>query len=120
MEMGSDMHAFLADRFRIDKHKIRQIFVDETLVKIDGLEYWLWVAYEPNMNVYLMMHLSRERTIFVCDLLYTPISLNLENMIQIRIQIQESVWLSYDRLCFESCSIAHYSLTHFLHLSSYM
>jgi putative transposase len=59
-------YAFLADRFRIDKHKIRQIFVDETLVKIDGLEYWLWVAYEPNLDVCLMMHLSRERTILVC------------------------------------------------------
>ena len=58
----------MADRFRIDKHKIRQIllFVDETLVKIDGLEYWLWVAYEPNLDVCLMMHLSRERTILVC------------------------------------------------------
>ena len=59
-------YPFLADRFRIDRHKIRQIFVDETLVKIDGLEYWLRVAYEPNMNVCLMIHLSRERTIFVC------------------------------------------------------
>jgi putative transposase len=60
-------YAFLAaDRFRIDKHKIRQIFVDETLVKIDGMEYWLWVAYEPNLDVCLMMHLSRERTILVC------------------------------------------------------
>jgi putative transposase len=59
-------YAFLADRFRINKHKIRQIFVDETLVKIDGLEYWLWVAYEPNLDVCLMMHLSRERTILVC------------------------------------------------------
>ena len=45
MEMGSEIerYAFMAaDRFRrIDKHnnKIRQIlFVDETLVKIDGLE----------------------------------------------------------------------------------
>jgi len=60
-------YAFLAaDRFRIDKHKIRQIFVDETLVKIDGLEYWLWVAYETNLDVCLIMHLSRERTILVC------------------------------------------------------
>ena len=31
-------YAFLADRFRIDRHKIRQIIVDEILVKIDGLE----------------------------------------------------------------------------------
>jgi hypothetical protein len=29
-----------ADRFRIDKYKI-----DKT--QIDGLEYWLWVTYEP-------------------------------------------------------------------------
>jgi hypothetical protein len=42
MEMDSE-NAFLADKFRIDKSKIRQIFVDETLVKIDGLEYWLYM-----------------------------------------------------------------------------
>src|SRR5215472_7284613 len=59
-------YAFLADRFGTDRRKVRQIFVDETLVKIDGLEYWLWVAYEPNLEVCLMMHLSRERTILVC------------------------------------------------------
>jgi hypothetical protein len=40
MEMGSE-NAYLADRFRINRHKFRQIFVDETLVKIDSLEYWL-------------------------------------------------------------------------------
>ena len=59
-------YAFLADRFRIDRRKVKQIFVDETLVKVDGLEYWLWVAYEPSLDVCLMMHLSRERTILVC------------------------------------------------------
>jgi putative transposase len=37
-----------------------------TLFKVDGHEYWLWIAYEPNQNKCLMMHLSRERTIFVC------------------------------------------------------
>lgn len=55
-----------ADRFRIGKHQIKEIFVDETLLKIDVQEYWLWIAYEPNLNKCLMMHLSRERTIFVC------------------------------------------------------
>lgn len=60
-------YASLADRFKIDRRKVRQIiFVDETLVKIDCLEYWLWIAYEPNLPVCLMMHLSRERTILVC------------------------------------------------------
>jgi transposase-like protein len=56
----------MANKFKIDRHKVRQIFVDETLVKINGMEYWLWVAYEPNLEVCLMMHLSRERTILVC------------------------------------------------------
>ncbi|HET7390333.1 MAG TPA: hypothetical protein VFJ51_05875 [Nitrososphaeraceae archaeon] len=60
-------YAFLAGRFRIiDRSKIRQIFVDKTL-KIDGLEYWLWIAYEPNLDgCLMMMHLPRKRTILVC------------------------------------------------------
>lgn len=54
------------DRFRPNKRAVREIFVDETLIRIDGRDYWLWVAYEPDLNVCLSMHLSRERTIFVC------------------------------------------------------
>jgi putative transposase len=49
-----------------DRWLVKEIFVDETLIQIDGQEYWLWVAYEPNLNACLMMHLSRERTIIVC------------------------------------------------------
>jgi putative transposase len=63
-----------ADRlFRTDKRLVKGIIiifvVDETpLLQIDGgCDYcWLWIAYEPNLDVCLMMHLSRERTIFVC------------------------------------------------------
>jgi transposase-like protein len=56
----------LADKFVIGKQRIKEIFVDETLVKINGQDYWLWLAYEPNLHVCLMFHLSRERrTIFV-------------------------------------------------------
>ena len=56
----------VADRFKISKHQVREIFVDETLLQIDGIDYWLWIAYEPNLKRCLMMHLSRERTLFVC------------------------------------------------------
>jgi putative transposase len=49
-----------------NKRAVKQIFVDETLLKIDGQDYWLWIAYEPHLSVCLAMHLSRERTIFVC------------------------------------------------------
>ncbi|MFL6479283.1 MAG: DDE-type integrase/transposase/recombinase [Nitrososphaera sp.] len=55
-----------ADRFRTDKRLVKMIFVDETLLRIDGKDYWLWIAYEPALNICLMMHLSRERTILVC------------------------------------------------------
>ncbi|MGB8034542.1 MAG: hypothetical protein WCF03_12050 [Nitrososphaeraceae archaeon] len=52
----------------IDRHSVKAIFVDETMIRIDGQDYyWLLIAYEPNLRSYLMkMHLSRERTIFVC------------------------------------------------------
>ena len=30
------------------------IFVDETLIQIDGKDYWLWIAYEPDMDLCLM------------------------------------------------------------------
>jgi transposase-like protein len=56
-----------ADRFMTDRRLVKKIFVDETLLKIDGQYYWLWVAYEPTLNACLMMHLSKEeRFFFVC------------------------------------------------------
>ena len=63
MEMDSERYTFLADRFKVDRPKIIQVlFVDETLIKIGGLEYWPWIAYEHNMDVWLMMHLSRDNS----------------------------------------------------------
>ena len=55
----------LADRFKVNRHLVKEILVDETMLKVNGQDYWLWIAYEPNLNTCLMMHLSRERTIFV-------------------------------------------------------
>lgn len=62
MEWDIVVHSILADRFRIDRHSIKEIFVDETLPKTDGQEYWLWLAYGHNLDVCLIMHLSRKRT----------------------------------------------------------
>jgi transposase-like protein len=56
----------LADRFRIDRRLVKRIFVDETLLRIDAQDYGLWIAYEPDHSACLAIHLSRERTIFVC------------------------------------------------------
>ncbi|MEP0824900.1 MAG: DDE-type integrase/transposase/recombinase [Nitrososphaera sp.] len=59
-------YADVTDRFRTDRRLVRAIFVDETLLQIDGRDYWLWIAYEPALNACLAMHLSRERTVLVC------------------------------------------------------
>jgi putative transposase len=59
-------YAEVADRFRVSKSQVNEIFVDETLLQIDGIDYWLWIAYEPYLNKCIMMHLSRERTLLVC------------------------------------------------------
>lgn len=64
MELGIAVYSILADRFRIDMHSVKEIFVDETLLKTDGQEYWLWLAYGPNLDVCLMMHLSRKKNNF--------------------------------------------------------
>jgi putative transposase len=45
---------------------VKEISVDETLLKINGQNYWLWIAYEPNIRSCLMLHISKDRTIFVC------------------------------------------------------
>ena len=55
----------LADRFTATKRQVEEIFVDETLLQIDGHDCWLRIAYEPSLNSCLMMHLSKEGTIFV-------------------------------------------------------
>ena len=69
-------YAKVADRFKISKHQVREIFVDETL-HIDGVDYWLWIAYEPNLNKCLMRHLSGERTLFVCYHFFQQLDLNM-------------------------------------------
>ena len=39
-----------ADRFKVNKHLVKEIFVDdETLIQIDRQDYWLWIAYEPQI-----------------------------------------------------------------------
>ena len=81
--MGTEIHSStLTDRFVVvGKRKIKKIFVDETLLKInDGQDYWLWLAYdEPNLHVCLLFHISRERTIFVCYQFFRQIRIRFGN-----------------------------------------
>jgi transposase-like protein len=37
-------NANVADHFRIHKHGVKEIFVDEILIQIDGKGYWLWIS----------------------------------------------------------------------------
>jgi putative transposase len=57
-------YASFADRLQTCMD--RRIFVDETLVRINDHDYWLWIACELYLDVCLSMHLSREKTNLVC------------------------------------------------------
>ena len=60
-------HADVVDRFKVNKNQVKMIFVDETLIQIDGKDYyWLWIAYEPDMDLCLMMmHIYQEKGLFL-------------------------------------------------------
>jgi hypothetical protein len=50
-------HANIVEWFSINKSQVKVIFVDETLIHSDRWSgfYWLWIGYEPNMDLCLMM-----------------------------------------------------------------
>lgn len=67
LEVGAEIFGISRQIQNRQRRLVRAIFVvDETLVQIEGKDYWLWIAYEPALNSCLTMHLSRERTLFVC------------------------------------------------------
>jgi len=58
-----------ADKFKVNRHSVREIFVDETLIKINGKYYWLlWLAYEPNLYVSLFAIPHIKRKNYLCML----------------------------------------------------
>ena len=46
MDESRNIHADVVDRFRVNnKNQVKMIFVDETLIQIEGKDYWwLWIA----------------------------------------------------------------------------
>jgi transposase-like protein len=44
--MGTEILYINRQRFVVGKQKIKKIFVDETYLKINGQDYWLWLAYD--------------------------------------------------------------------------
>ena len=56
-------HANIVEWFSINKSQVKVIFVDETLIHSDRWSgfYWLWIAYEPNMDLCLMMYTYQEK-----------------------------------------------------------
>ena len=38
----------------VNKNQVKMTSVDETFIQIDGNnDYWLWIAYEPDMDLCL-------------------------------------------------------------------
>ena len=68
-QFGREKYAHIADGFRANKNNVKEIFVDETLIQINGQDYcWLWVAYEPNLDTCLMVHIYIKRESNFCVL----------------------------------------------------
>jgi transposase-like protein len=40
--------------------------IDETMITIKDEVYWLWIAYEPYTKKYLLMNISKDKTVFIC------------------------------------------------------
>jgi len=36
-------YAPFVDRFKVKKNLVKEIFVDETLINVNGENYWLWI-----------------------------------------------------------------------------
>jgi hypothetical protein len=87
--MGTEVFSNIADRFVIAKCRVKEIFVDETLLKkINGQDYWLWITYdEPNLHMpvcYSIYHLEKE-LFFMC---VTSFSGKLEVDMEARLSIR--------------------------------
>ena len=40
--------------------------IDESMITVNGKRYWLWIAYEPYINKYLLMDISKDKTVLIC------------------------------------------------------
>jgi transposase-like protein len=58
-------YSTLTDGFVVGKRKIKKVFVDETLLKINGQDYRLWLAYEPNLHVCVCYFTFQEKEQFL-------------------------------------------------------
>ncbi|MGB9659999.1 MAG: DDE-type integrase/transposase/recombinase [Nitrososphaerales archaeon] len=52
----------MADRFRVERGKVKCILVDETSAKIKGVEAWVWVAVEPYLKCFLGFYVTWSRS----------------------------------------------------------
>jgi transposase-like protein len=64
--MGTKILCINRQRFVVGKQKIKKIFLDETYLKINGQDYWLWLAYddEPNLYACICYFTSQEKEQF--------------------------------------------------------
>ena len=61
-----DINDSVIDNRRREKKRVRSIMIDEAMITVNGKRYWLWVAYEPCINKYLLMNVSKDITILTC------------------------------------------------------
>ena len=60
-----DINNNLVTDRRKEKKRIKCVMIDETMITVKDEVYWLWIAYEPYTKKYLLMNISKERTLLV-------------------------------------------------------
>src|SRR5580700_11163036 len=53
----------ICDGFDVDRKLVRTIFVDETMIKVRDRRVWVWVAFEPQLKVFLAFRISYNQSI---------------------------------------------------------
>jgi len=48
----------IADRFDVDRRRVRCLLLDETMVYVGGVQAWVWVAFEPYLRCFLAFRVS--------------------------------------------------------------
>jgi putative transposase len=54
-------------RITLQRNKIDEFIVDETIIKVGSQYIWLWVAIEPKNRQILAQSISQERNMFVAE-----------------------------------------------------
>lgn len=106
MEMDTKKYSEYADKFKVDRNLVKEIFVDETLVKIDGQKLlvmdslWWWWTKHIHSFVLVISYISQEKERFFLSVISfsSKLERNLEEKNQSTLMMALTgimIWYAY-------------------------